>query len=101
MAALDRLASAAAMTAAKETVKELMDRHPTHDEMAEIADKAIERFLERVGIDDIPAFRKDLTAMRAAREMREALISHGLKAVVTVLFGGICTAVWLAIKGAR
>ena len=63
--------------------------------------EGLKRFMERVGIDDIPAFRKDLTAMRAARETREALISHGLKAVVTVLLGGIGTAIWLAIKGAK
>ena len=74
---------------------------PTAEDMESIAEKAIERFLDRVGIDDIPGFRKDLTAMRAARETREALFSHGLKAVVTVLLGGVCTAIWLAIKGAK
>lgn len=100
-ATVDRLATAAAMNAAKETVKELKDQHPSHEEVEEIVEKSIERFLERVGIDDIPAFRKDLTAMRAARETREALIQHGIKAVLTVLVGGICTAIWLAIKGAK
>ncbi len=49
----------------------------------------------------MPAFRKDLTAMRAAAETREAQISHGLKAEVTVLLSGVCNAIWLALKGAK
>lgn len=71
------------------------------DDVEEIVEEGIKRFMERVGIDDIPAFRKDLTAMRAARETREALIQHGIKAVLTVLVGGILTAIWLAVKGAK
>lgn len=96
-ATVDRLVTTAAFAAARE-VKEQV---PSKSDMEDIAEEAISRFLDRVGIDDIPAFRKDLTAMRAARETREALISHGLKAVLTVLLGGIGTAIWLAIKGAR
>lgn len=96
-AVLDRVVAAAALAAAKEVKAE----GPDKKDMEEIAEEALKRFLERVGIDDIPAFRKDLTAMRAARETREALISHGLKAVLTVLLGGALTAIWLAIKGVR
>ena len=33
-----------------------------------MVEEGIKRFLDRVGIDDILVFRKDLTAMRAARE---------------------------------
>ena len=74
---------------------------PSRDDMEEIAEKAVNRFLDRVGIDDIPGFRKDLTAMRSAREIRESLIKNGLGAVLTLLIGGIGTAIWLAIKGVK
>lgn len=96
MADLDRMASAAAERTAALIAKDELKP----GDVEEMVEEGIKRFLERVGIDDIPAFRKDLTAMRAARETREALISHGLKAV-TVLLGGLCTAIWLAIKGAK
>lgn len=98
LADLDRMASAAADRAVAGVVLKQGDVEKLVEEGVE---EGIKRFLDRVGIDDIPEFRKDLTAMRAARETREALISHGLKAVVTVLAGGICTAIWLAIKGAK
>jgi len=94
---VERMISAAAQRAAKEVSEQALSR----DDVDTMIEHGIERFLERVGIDDIPEFRKDLTAMRAARETREALISHGLKAVVTILAGGIVTAIWLAIKGAK
>ncbi len=98
MADLDRMATAAADRAVAGVAVKQGDVEKIVEEGVE---EGIKRFLDRVGIDDIPAFRKDLTAMRAARETREALISHGLKAVVTVLLGGVCTAIWLAIKGAK
>lgn len=94
---LDRMATAAAERAAALFQKDALKPHDVEG----MVEEGIQRFLDKVGIDDIPAFRKDLSAMRAARETREALISHGLKAVVTVLLGGICTAIWLAIKGAK
>lgn len=97
MADLDRMASAAAERAAALIKKDAITRGDVKD----IAEEVLDHFMERVGIDDIPEFRKDLTAMRAARETREALVSHGLKAVVAVLVGGIITAIWLAIKGAK
>jgi hypothetical protein len=90
-----------ALTAANDAVRQVKEDALKASDVEELVEEGISRFLDRVGIDDIPAFRKDLSAMRAARETREALISHGLKAVVTVLLGGICTAVWLAIKGAK
>jgi hypothetical protein len=98
LADLDRMASAAADRAVAGVALKQGDVEKIVEDGVE---EGISRFLDRVGIDDIPAFRKDLTAMRAARETREALISHGLKAVVTVLLGGIGTAIWLAIKGAK
>ncbi len=98
LADLDRMATAAADRAVAGVAVKQGDVEKIVEHGVE---EGIQRFLDKVGIDDIPAFRKDLTAMRAARETREALISHGLKAVVTVLLGGICTAIWLAIKGAR
>lgn len=97
MADLDRMASAAAERTAALISKDALKPSDVED----LVEEGIKRFMDRVGIDDVPAFRKDLTAMRAARETREALISHGLKAVVTVLLGGVCTAIWLAIKGAK
>ncbi len=98
MSDLDRMATAAADRAVAGVALKQGDVEKLVEEGVE---GGISRFLDRVGIDDIPAFRKDLSAMRAARETREALISHGLKAVITVLAGGICTAIWLAIKGAK
>lgn len=97
MSDIERMISAAAMTAAKAVRDDALKA----GDVESMVEEGIQRFLDKVGIDDIPAFRKDLSAMRAARETREALISHGLKAVVTVLLGGICTAIWLAIKGAK
>ena len=94
---LDRMATAAAERAAVLFKKEALSK----DDVEEIVEEGIKRFMDRVGIDDVPEFRKDLTAMRAARETREALIQHGIKAVLTVLVGGILTAIWLAIKGAK
>lgn len=96
-AAMDRLIASAALAAAKEVKAE----GPSKADMEDIAEEALKRFLDRVGIDDIPALRKDLTAMRAARETKEALVSHGLKAVLTVLIGGIITAIWFSIKDPR
>ncbi len=96
-ATVDRLASTAALAAARAVQEDAL----TKDDVEEIVEEGIKRFVERVGIDDVPEFRKDLTAMRAARETREALIQHGIKAVLTVLLGGVCTAIWLAIKGAK
>lgn len=98
MVDLERMATSAADRAVAGVVFKQGDVEQLVEEGVE---EGIKRFLDRVGIDDIPEFRKDLSAMRAARETREALISHGLKAVVTVLAGGICTAIWLAIKGAK
>lgn len=97
MSDLDRMASAAAERAAALIAKDSLK--PV--DVRALVEEGVEHLLERLGIDDVPAFRKDLTAMRAARETREALISHGLKAVITVLIGGICTAIWLALKGAK
>lgn len=98
LADLDRMASAAADRAVAGVAVKQGDVEKLIEEGVE---EGIKRFLDKAGIDDMPAFRKDLTAMRAARETREALISHGLKAVITVLAGGMCTAIWLAIKGAK
>lgn len=107
MATAERMVTSAAMTAARETLKEVRDKHPTREEMEDIAEKAVDRFLEKAF--DIPPgdtkalidLRKDFTAMRAAREMREAMIKHGLLAVVGLFIMAIGTAVWMAIKGAR
>lgn len=96
-ATVDRLASTAALAAARAVREDAL----TKDDVEEIVEEGIKRFMERVGIDDVPEFRKDLTAMRAARETREALIQHGIKAVLTVLLGGVATAIWWAIRGAR
>jgi len=94
---IQRMITAAALEAARAVREDAIKA----DDVEDMVETGIQRFLDKVGIDDIPAFRKDLSAMRAARETREALISHGLKAVVTVLLGGVCTAIWLAIKGAK
>jgi hypothetical protein len=96
-AGIERLIAAASLAAAKEVKAE----GPSKTDMEAIAEEALARFMDRLGIDDIPALRKDLTAMRAARETKEALISHGLKAVLTLLIGGIITAIWLALKDTR
>lgn len=105
MATMERMALTVAMTAARETVREMKDEHPTKDEMREIAEdaaeKAIVQFTKLAGIEDIGKFRDDLSAWRASNEVRKAVIQHGIKAVITVLVGGLCTAVWLYVKGAR
>jgi hypothetical protein len=104
LADLDRMASDAAERTATRIARDALKASDVED----IAEKVVERFLERAF--DIPAgdnskalieLRKDFTAMRAARETREALISHGLKAVIGLFATGICTAIWLAIKGAK
>lgn len=102
-ATVDRLVTSAAMAAAKAVAEET----PNREDIEEIAEKTVNAFLFKVfdiAPEDAKALielRKDFTAMRAARETREALVQHGIKAVLTVLLGGVCTAIWLAIKGAK
>lgn len=102
-ATVDRLATTAAMAAAKA----VRDESLTRDDVTEVVDEAVASFLQKAF--DIPPgddkalieLRKDFTAMRAARETREAMVKHGLMAVVGLFMTGIGTAVWLAIKGAK
>lgn len=97
LADLDRMASMAADRAAAQARESAISR----EDVEEMLEKGIDRFLERLGIDDVKEFRKDLSAMRASRETKDAIVSHGLRAVVTVLAGGICTAIWWAVKGVK
>ncbi|MPR12359.1 hypothetical protein [Microvirga tunisiensis] len=64
-------------------------------------ERGIERFLERAGIDpdDMANLRKDFASMRSSREIKEAIVKQGFLAVMTILLGGIGTAVMFFIKG--
>lgn len=99
---LQRIASLAATDAAARVNAETK---LTRDDVDGAVEHGLERFCERLGLPtdkkDIDEWRKDISALRASREMREALVSHGIKAVLTVLLGGICTAIWLAVRGVR
>lgn len=104
MATLDRLATTAAMSAAKA----VRDDTLTREDVRDLAEGVIEQFLERAF--DVPEgdskalmeLRKDITWVRDSRLMREAMIKHGLLAIVGLLVVAIGTAVWLAIiKGGR
>lgn len=90
-----------ARRAAEGAANAVKEQSLTRDDVEEIVEKGITRFMERCGIDDVPEFRKDLTAMRAARETREAVMRHGLGSVIAILIMGIATAIWLAVKGAK
>jgi hypothetical protein len=99
---IQRMITAAANEAAVNVSKEA---RLTREDVGEILERGIEHFCDRMGLptnkEGIEEWRKDLTAMRATRETRDALLDHGLKAVITVLAGGILTAIWLAIRGVR
>ncbi len=102
MADVQRLITAAANEAAlKIKTETILDR----DGVEKIFEAGLDHFCERLGLptdrEGIDEWRKDLSAMRAARETREALVSHGLKAVLTILAGGAATAIWMAIRGVK
>jgi hypothetical protein len=102
-ATVDRLVTSAAMTAAKA----VRDDSVSREQVRELAEEVIEKFLERAF--DVPEgdskalmeLRKDITWVRDSRLMREAMIKHGLLAIVGLLVVALGTAVWLAIKGGR
>lgn len=104
---LRRIALTAATDAARQIKEDALTKEDVESIAESAADASIDRLLERV-FDVAPGdakglieLRKDFTAMRAARETREAMMRHGLMAVVGLLITGIGTAVWLAIKGAK
>jgi hypothetical protein len=102
-----------AKLAADHAVAQALARAPSKEEVEQIAKKAaseaaehavergIERFLERAGIDpdDMANLRKDFASMRSSREIKEAIVKQGFLAVMTILLGGIGTAVMFFIKG--
>ncbi|MCB8819961.1 hypothetical protein [Microvirga rosea] len=106
---LENLARLAADHAASQVVA----RAPTKEEVEQIAKAAaneaaesavehgIERFLERAGIDpnDMANLRKDFASMRSSREIKEAIVKQGFLAVMTILLGGIRTAIMFLLRG--
>ncbi len=70
------------------------------DEISRIVEEAVEKTLERLGIDteDPIAMQRDFSHVRAWRESTEAIKRNSFKAVVTILITGIAGALWLGIK---
>ncbi|WP_131857448.1 hypothetical protein [Bosea sp. BK604] len=107
MSDLDRLATTAAKSAAR-MVQEQSVKREEIEEIAETAAKAaIDGLLEQV-FDVAPGdkkalieVRRDFTAMRSARETREAVVRHGMFAIVGLFMTGIGTAIWFTIKGGK
>lgn len=107
LAYLQRIATAAASEAAKLMQEQTVTRDEVEDIVKDVVKEAVDQFLERTF--DIPPgdrkamteLRKDFAALRSSRELREALIKHGLMAVVGLLMSAMGTALWLAIKGAK
>lgn len=64
-------------------------------------ERGLERFLERVGVDpnDKVNLRKDFASLRSSRELKEAMVRHGLLAATGLLVVAMATAVWLNLKG--
>lgn len=98
IADLQRLASLAATEAA---VKVNAEARLTRKDVEEIFSEGLNHFCERCGLptdrDGFEKFRLDLSSMRSSREMREEIVKHGWRAVVTALAAGFVSAVWISI----
>ena len=106
-ATLQRLATTAATEAAAKMKEQTVTRDEVEEIVKEVVKEAVNQFLEYT-FDIAPGdrkamaeLRKDFAALRSSRELREALIKHGLMAVVGLLMSAFGTALWLAIKGTK
>jgi hypothetical protein len=103
MAYLQRIASAAA----NETAVQMKEQLVTKDEVEGIVKESINQFLEHT-FDIAPGdrkglieLRKDFAALRSSRELKEAMVKHGILAVVGIAVSALVMAVWFAIKGPK
>lgn len=99
---VQRMVTAAAMDAAERVKKQST---LSSDDVEKIIDKALESFCHKMGLPTTPAetemFRKDISSMRASREIKEAIVQHGVRAVVTMFAGGLLTALWIGFQSMR
>lgn len=98
---LDRLAN----TAAANALRRFKEEESIQDEMKQVAGEVLDRFLEKafdIPPGDVKALielRKDFTAMRAAREMRDSMLKHGIMVMVGALMIGVLSAIWFKVTG--
>lgn len=101
---LERIAT----TAANNAVAQMAKITITRDEVEEIAKAASEEvlnnFIDRVFDLDpkdrksLAELRKDFSALRSSRKLKEAMQRHGLRAVVMSLVSALLGVVWLGIQ---
>ena len=98
---LDRLAN----TAAANALRRFKEEESIQEEMKQVAEEVLDRFLEKafdIPPGDVKALielRKDFTAMRAAREMRDSMLKHGIMVMVGALMIGVLSAIWFKVTG--
>lgn len=101
---LERIATAAANNAVAQVLKVTISR----DEVEEIArvasEEVLNNFIDRVFDLDpkdrksLAELRKDFSALRSSRKLKEAMQRHGLRAVVMSLVSALLGVVWLGIQ---
>ncbi|MCI0663520.1 MAG: hypothetical protein L0220_20855 [Acidobacteria bacterium] len=74
----------------------------TRDEITIVVEEAVEKTLERLGIDvsDPIAMQKDFSHMRAWRESVEAIRHKGIMTILGILIAGTAGMLWLGFTRA-
>lgn len=101
---LERIATAAANNAVAQVLKVTVSR----DEVEEIAraasEEVLSNFIDRVFDLDpkdrksLAELRKDFSALRSSRKLKEAMQRHGLRAVVMSLVSALLGVIWLGVQ---
>lgn len=101
---LERIATAAANNAVAQMSKIVITRDEVEDIARTVAEETLNSFIDRVFDLDpkdrkgLSELRKDFTAMRSSRKLKEAMQRHGLRAVVVSLVSALGGALWLGIQ---
>ncbi|MCI0598746.1 MAG: hypothetical protein L0Y60_04365 [Beijerinckiaceae bacterium] len=72
----------------------------TKDEITKIVEEAVEKTLQRLGIDvsEPIEMQKDFALVRSWRQSTEAVRHKGLMTMIGILIAGTAGALWLGIK---
>lgn len=102
LAADHAVAAALARAPSKEEVEKIA-KAAAIDAAEAAADKAIDRFLERIGVepDEIATLRKDLDALRSWREIKDAMVKQGFLSMTILFITGVCTLIWFKMQGGK
>lgn len=101
---LERIASAAANNAVAQMAKTAITREEVGEIAKTASEEVLNNFIDRVFDLDpkdrkgLSELRKDFTAMRNSRKLKEAMQRHGIRAVVVSLVTAIMGVIWLGIQ---